>query len=367
MSIRATSFASLILACILAAMLCYSLTQAPTVSASGGTGATPGGASTPGNASNPVFNGGTPGGVVPIPGPKYTPLAGIPGLTTTNGEVPKIPDLIEALYRLAIIVGAIYGVVRITIAGIKYMTTQSVGNKNEAKKDIQNVLFGLLILLAAVLILRTIIGDVKTDFVRNIPALQIDQAAIGIPNPNLGGAGQNAMVSTNGCNQVRADPFQLPNATPWSPLGVGAGIANTAIRAVDALISPDGQYSCPSGSTGRFNGRKVECQFSDQVVPGQAVFKYATQNSCGTAMGNAIKANKEIYGETASIDHSVVTQGGRTVQQYIDQVIKPQCQAINPNATVSVTGEPTQNTDCGMMSVGCPITYSGGYSFMCTS
>jgi hypothetical protein len=50
----------------------------------------------------------------------------------------------------------VLAVLKITIAGVKYMLSDVVTSKESAKKDIQGALFGLLIVLAAVIILNTI-------------------------------------------------------------------------------------------------------------------------------------------------------------------------------------------------------------------
>jgi len=71
------------------------------------------------------------------------------GDLTTQGFV-------EAMYKLAIALASIIVVIRLMLAGAKYMLSEVVSNKSQAKEDIKNALLGLLVILGAVLILGTI-------------------------------------------------------------------------------------------------------------------------------------------------------------------------------------------------------------------
>jgi hypothetical protein len=91
----------------------------------------------------------------------FVPLVGIPGVDPND---PSLGTYINAIYRLAISLAALLAVIKIVFAGAKYMLTDIVPGKEEAKKDIQGALIGLLIVLAAVLILTTVNSDLtKTD------------------------------------------------------------------------------------------------------------------------------------------------------------------------------------------------------------
>jgi len=87
-------------------------------------------------------------------------------------EIPQLQgggfnDYINAVYALCISVAALLAVVKIIVAGVKYMFSDIVPQKNGAKKDIQGALLGLVIVLAAVLIL-TVINPNLTNFDLNI-------------------------------------------------------------------------------------------------------------------------------------------------------------------------------------------------------
>jgi hypothetical protein len=88
-------------------------------------------------------------------GEGFTPLIGIPGLENTN----SFDSYVDALYALAISIAALVAVVKIVLAGAKYMMDDIVTHKSEAKEDIKNALIGLLIIIGAVIILNTINSD----------------------------------------------------------------------------------------------------------------------------------------------------------------------------------------------------------------
>jgi len=85
---------------------------------------------------------------------QFDALTTIPGLTD-SGEI-GIAGFVNRILILAISVGGLLAVVKISIAGFKYMFTDIVSSKQGAKEDIYGALWGLGILLAGVLILVTI-------------------------------------------------------------------------------------------------------------------------------------------------------------------------------------------------------------------
>lgn len=94
--------------------------------------------------------------IVPIAyaqAPEISLLVGIPGIDATN---PDFNTYINALYTLSIAVAGLLAVIKIMVAGIKYMLSDVVTSKGEAKSDIQGALLGLLIVMSAVLILNQI-------------------------------------------------------------------------------------------------------------------------------------------------------------------------------------------------------------------
>tara|TARA_B100000745_G_scaffold63805_1_gene37709 strand:+ start:399 stop:1097 length:699 start_codon:yes stop_codon:yes gene_type:complete len=85
----------------------------------------------------------------------------------------KIETYLQALYRLAIGIAAMLAVLRLVLAGAKYILSDVVTKKEDAKKDIRTSIIGLLIVLSAVLILETI-----NPALNNLRVLDLDQVRI---------------------------------------------------------------------------------------------------------------------------------------------------------------------------------------------
>lgn len=85
---------------------------------------------------------------------QYVPIVGIPGLTNQN--TASLPDYINRIYFFTITIGALYGVVKIAFAGVKYSMSDIITSKESAKEDIKGVLLGLAILLIPFIVLKTI-------------------------------------------------------------------------------------------------------------------------------------------------------------------------------------------------------------------
>lgn len=78
------------------------------------------------------------------------------------GETGNFNDYINAVYLMFISIAALIAVIKIIIAGVKYMFTDIVTQKSDAKNDIKGALLGLLVVLAAVLVLGIINPDLTT-------------------------------------------------------------------------------------------------------------------------------------------------------------------------------------------------------------
>lgn len=103
----------------------------------------------------------------------FTPLVGIPGLTD-NANKRTLPEYINAVYMLTITIGALYGVVKIAFAGVKYSMSGVVTDKSEARKDILNVLGGLAVLLLPFVVLNTINPElIRLDVLRGAPKIEL--------------------------------------------------------------------------------------------------------------------------------------------------------------------------------------------------
>lgn len=99
------------------------------------------------------------------------PLTGLPGLTDNQSR--SLADYLNILFRLSIGLGALAGVIKITMAGIKYMSSDAFSSKEEAKKDITGALLGLLIMLSTVVILQFIYpGILNLSVLQQLPPIK---------------------------------------------------------------------------------------------------------------------------------------------------------------------------------------------------
>ncbi len=88
-----------------------------------------------------------------VEGSETKTFATIPFLSGNNFTTQ---GFVTALYQMAIGLAAVLVVIRLIMAGAKYMLSEVVSSKGDAKEDIKSALLGLLIILSAVLILGTI-------------------------------------------------------------------------------------------------------------------------------------------------------------------------------------------------------------------
>ena len=141
---------------------------------------------------------------------KFVSLSGgIPGLGNAGSEDASLVDYLNALFRFAIGIGALAAVLRITFAGIKYMTSEvSVSSKEDAKDDIQNSILGLLLLLSVVIILQQINPNLlNLNFLDRTGRTTIEVNVA--PTVNSGtGVRQVAINTAAGSNRVQVAAFR---------------------------------------------------------------------------------------------------------------------------------------------------------------
>lgn len=100
----------------------------------------------------------------------FTSMVDIPGVDGAADS--DFSGYINALYIFAITIGALLAVLKLVAAGVKYMFSDIVTNKEAAKNDIKGALLGLLIVIGAVVILDTINTDL-TDVDLNIENVEV--------------------------------------------------------------------------------------------------------------------------------------------------------------------------------------------------
>jgi len=85
---------------------------------------------------------------------QFQPMVGVPGLDTSGSYT--FFGLINRLYIFLIAIGAVIGVIKIALAGVKWATSASGGSISAAKEDIKGVLLGLIILMVPYIVLSII-------------------------------------------------------------------------------------------------------------------------------------------------------------------------------------------------------------------
>lgn len=108
---------------------------------------------------------------------QFVPLIPIPGLDPSDFDFEKF---LEVVYILAISAAALIAVVKLMLAGFKYIVSELVTEKMNAKADIQSALIGLLIILVATVILTTI-----NTSLTNLPTLNHAPLFDGLPTKNV--------------------------------------------------------------------------------------------------------------------------------------------------------------------------------------
>ena len=85
----------------------------------------------------------------------------------------SLAQFFNTLFKTAIVLGAMFAVLRLGYAGFKYMTTDLPGQKGNAREIISQAVIGLLLLLAVWLILNQINPDIlNLDILRNVKSAQ---------------------------------------------------------------------------------------------------------------------------------------------------------------------------------------------------
>jgi hypothetical protein len=158
------------------------------------------------------------------------------------GDTGDFNDYINAVYLMFISIAALIAVVKIIIAGVKYMFSDIVTQKSDAKNDIKGALLGLLVILSAVVVLTIINPDLAT-FDPEIS--QIDRAEL---QQNQGGSStEDATAIENYCNSVDGECIvRTCNALgdySWELAAVAAtggaiagGIAGQAVPIVGGVV-----------------------------------------------------------------------------------------------------------------------------------
>jgi hypothetical protein len=228
----------------------------------------------------------------------FVPLVGIPQLSGT----PNLGSYINALYALSISIAALLAVIKIIIAGVKWMLSDVVTSKQEAKSDIQGALLGLLIVISAVLVLGQI-------------------------NPQL--------ISTS----LILSPVSAPPATSGGGSGAsGSGTLNTPLPAPSAALPIDTRYlACVNTtpntrrSTWDCSAQRTECsaiggQIQTNFIEGKQSIRCVlgrnnTQTCSSTGVGR---------GGTGTINCQPILDSCRGPGQIITQITPKKVNCYTP-------------------------------------
>ena len=194
---------------------------------------------------------------------EFQALVGIPGLTDMTGP-GSLNQYINALYRLSISIAALLAVIKIVAAGAKYMLSDIITHKEDAKKDIQGALIGLLIVIGAIVILNTVNSDL-TNLNLGIEKAIIEQ---GITIEEMIKRQQNALAD-------RATAM-------GSRLVIGQCESAWGINGFDMLPGENEEQACRRVCTGpTLEGRFIDntVGFSDQCEYIEAVAAKCDPNS----------------------------------------------------------------------------------------
>ncbi len=177
----------------------------------------------------------------------YQPLVGIPGV---DNAASNFNQYINQLYFVSISIAALLAVIKIIIGGVKWMLTDVVTQKSDAKNDIRSALLGLLLIIAAVLILGTINPQLTNlNVLQSAPGIQLQRGQGGGPGP------QNGEPTPEQAREARL----LNSNASVTPTTVG-GLPGQQYQ------SPFSSESCPFGGSGT---RDNPCAYgSFNVLPG---------------------------------------------------------------------------------------------------
>lgn len=160
---------------------------------------------------------------------EFKSLVVIPGLP--QDEVVGLAGYVAAFFYISIGVAALFAVVKLVIAGARYMLSDVTNQKEAAKADIRGAVIGLLVILATFIILNTI----------NPQILDVDLA---LP-------------------KVEFETVEWATAAPeWEPnprfmrLIFGTNLTEAEARAQCAAVDAD---ECPSGILAGLFSNRIFC------------------------------------------------------------------------------------------------------------
>lgn len=151
-----------------------------------------------------------PAGIAVAQTTEYTPLTAIPYLTAPEAGKTSINPvyLMKNIYGVSIAIGAVLAVVMIIWAGLEYATTEAFGSKSHAKERWTHAIYGLLLLLSAYIILRTINVDLVDVNLELGGEVRCENGILVGPNGNALQSTVNGSLQPTKCSGVSSNPIQ---------------------------------------------------------------------------------------------------------------------------------------------------------------
>lgn len=198
---------------------------------------------------------------------EYPNLLTIPGVTNASG----FGGYINALYIFAISVAAILAVIKIIIGGVKYMLSDIVTNKSDAKNEIRGALIGLLLIISAVLIIEVINPNITSN---DVGFKQIETS-----------------ISTD-----------LPPGIAFSNDGTGTQVNQTKNSTLGTNPSGNRTESIDSSTLSGAKGRTVDQQIAAFKSKCSAIGTYGAISQSGTIYTCTYPKKVTLYKEPTSGD-----------------------------------------------------------------
>ena len=196
---------------------------------------------------------------------EYKLLAPLPGyVKTTAGGKTTAGPYIEGIFILIIAIATGLAVLKIIFGGIKYMSTDAFGEKNEAKTTIQNAIWGLLLAISAWLILFTVNPNlIKLNLIIPVQPIATTSPGGGGGPSDLGLTQQQAMSAFRSAGVGIASGINLA--------GIRQGTVDEVTRlkvtcncAVIVTSATGGEHA--PGTCSHANGYKVDLGLNDKLT-----------------------------------------------------------------------------------------------------
>ncbi len=253
-------------------------------------------------ASVPVFVYGQEGKV-------YSPLV---QFKNAGNEITNFSDYIGFLYGLSISIAALLAVVKIIIAGSKYMLSDLISGKESAKSDIQGAILGLLLILGAVIILefinpQLIKRDIKFDPIAQRLDLNSVQSGVEATNTAtldglMTGCGKRVNESTLTITKVSLNA-STNCSDPSAAVGAFARQCAAAKGTIAFAPSNNLIAACAApkeAGTGTAEAKKlvdslgrIRSSLKDQLVTKDNIVTLDVENFCRTKFPDATSSNQK--------------------------------------------------------------------------